>query len=133
MRSLSCGISLVPCCSFSTLQMLLKLQQDTESRFTLMQMTCRCMHAVLCLVSCRLLIARLLQCCPVCNHNASHLTSISHQCCASSYTGCLQMYASCTVSDQLTATDCLLACVSQIDRWMSSSQTKLNSNKTELV
>jgi len=45
----------------------------------------------------------------------------------------MQMYASCAARDQQTATDRLLACVADIDKWMSSNRFKLNADKTEFI
>lgn len=47
------------------------------------------------------------------------------------YADDLQIHASCTVSDQQTANDCLLACVSDVDQLMFSSRLammELNSS-----
>jgi len=45
----------------------------------------------------------------------------------------MQTYASCAARDQQTATDRLLACVTDIDKWMSSNRLKLNADKTEFI
>lgn len=49
------------------------------------------------------------------------------------YADDLQTYASCAATDQQTATTRLLACIAEIDRWMSSNRLKLNGEKTEFI
>jgi len=45
----------------------------------------------------------------------------------------MQTYASCAAADQETATDRILACVANVDSWMSSNRLKLNDEKTEFI
>jgi len=56
-----------------------------------------------------------------------------HEVCIHAYADDLQTYISCAACDQITATSCLLTCVSDIDRWMSSNRLKLNASKTEFT
>jgi len=53
--------------------------------------------------------------------------------CIHAYADDLQVYASCSTSDQLTTTDRLLTCHNQFDEWISSNRLKLNVDKTEFV
>ena len=56
-----------------------------------------------------------------------------HEVCIHAYADDMQTYASCAARDQQTATDRLLACVADIDKWMSSNRLKLNADKTEFI
>jgi len=49
------------------------------------------------------------------------------------YADDMQTYAIFAAPDQQTATDHILACVADIDSWMSSNQLKLNAEKTEFI
>ena len=44
-----------------------------------------------------------------------------------------QIYVSCAASDRQPAATRLLACVSEIESWMSSNRLKLNASKTEFI
>ena len=44
-----------------------------------------------------------------------------------------QIYISCPASDRQPAATRLLACVSEIESWMSSNRLKLNASKTEFI
>ena len=44
-----------------------------------------------------------------------------------------QIYLSCAASDRQPAATRLLACVSEIESWMSSNRLKLNASKTEFI
>ena len=57
----------------------------------------------------------------------------NHGVCIHAYADDLQTYASCTATDQQTATTRLLACVFDIAKWMSSNRLKLNADKTEFI
>ena len=57
----------------------------------------------------------------------------SHEVCIHADADDIQTYASCTASDQQTATSRLVACVADIETWLSSNQLKLNANKTEFI
>jgi len=57
----------------------------------------------------------------------------SHGVCIHAYADDMQTYASCTASDQQSATSRLLACVADIETWLSSNRLKLRANKTEFI
>jgi len=57
----------------------------------------------------------------------------NHEVCIHAYADDMQTYASCAARDQQTATDRLLACVADIDKWTSSNRLKLYANKTEFI
>ena len=44
-----------------------------------------------------------------------------------------QIYVSCAASDRQPVATRLLACVSEIESWMSSNRLKLNASKTEFI
>ena len=44
-----------------------------------------------------------------------------------------QIYVSCAASDRQPAATRLLACISEIESWMSSNRLKLNASKTEFI
>jgi hypothetical protein len=50
-----------------------------------------------------------------------------------SYADDTQLYASCPAVDGLTSAACLLGCIDDIDRWMSSNRLKLNADKTQFI
>ena len=50
-----------------------------------------------------------------------------------SYADDTQIYVSCAASDRQPAATRLLACVSEIESWMSSNQLKPNASKTEFI
>jgi len=56
-----------------------------------------------------------------------------HEVCIHAYMDDLQTYISCAASDQTTATNRLLTCVSDIDRWMPCNRLKMNAGKTEFI
>ena len=57
----------------------------------------------------------------------------NHGVCIHAYADDMQTYISCSTTDQKTAEDCILACVTDIDAWMSSNRLKLNASKTEFI
>jgi len=57
----------------------------------------------------------------------------NHGVCMDAYADDIQTYASCKASDQQTATSRLLACVADIETWLSSNRLKLNANKIEFI
>jgi len=57
----------------------------------------------------------------------------SHGVCIHAYADDMQTYASCTAPDQQMATSRLLACVADIETWMTSNRLKLNAGKTEFI
>ena len=57
----------------------------------------------------------------------------SHWVCIHAYADDMQTYASCTAPDQQMATSRLLACVADIETWMTSNRLKLNAGKTEFI
>jgi len=61
------------------------------------------------------------------------LIAAKHGVCIHAYADDLQTYISSAASDQNTTTSRLLTVVSDIDRWMSSNQLKLNAGKTEVT
>ena len=56
-----------------------------------------------------------------------------HGVCIHAYADDLQIYMSCNAVNQQTAVAKILACVADIDSWMSSNRLKLNADKTEFV
>ena len=49
------------------------------------------------------------------------------------YADDMQTYISCEAVDQQSASARLLACIAEVDRWMSSNRLKLNVDKTEFI
>ena len=49
------------------------------------------------------------------------------------YADDMQTYISCEAVDQQSASARLLACIAEVDRWMSSNRLKLNADKTEFI
>jgi len=56
-----------------------------------------------------------------------------HGVCIHAYADDLQIYMSCNAVNQQTAVAKILACVADIDSWMTSNRLKLNADKTEFV
>jgi hypothetical protein len=49
------------------------------------------------------------------------------------YADDMQTYISCRADDQQSAVTRLLACIAEVNRWMSSNRLKLNADKTEFI
>ena len=49
------------------------------------------------------------------------------------YADDMQTYVSCKADDQQSAVDRLLACIADVNKWMSSNRLKLNADKTEFI
>jgi hypothetical protein len=49
------------------------------------------------------------------------------------YADDMQTYISCKADDQHSAVTRLLACIAEVNRWMSSNRLKLNADKTEFI
>jgi hypothetical protein len=49
------------------------------------------------------------------------------------YADDMQTYISCEAADQRSATDRLLACIADVNKWMSSNRLKMNAEKTEFI
>ena len=57
----------------------------------------------------------------------------NHGVCIHAYADDLQTYVSCSAADQQAAATRIIACVADIDLWMSSNRLKLNASKTEFI
>jgi len=59
--------------------------------------------------------------------------AVSHGVCIHAYADDMQTYASCSAPDRQIVTSRLLACIADIEAWMTSNRLKLNADKTEFI